>query len=67
MDIVIAGKKHIHYAKQISEIIASSAQVRGTSIARRTPTYIVKKIENKNAVIALYGDVFMATDNRITT
>ncbi|MEC8238482.1 MAG: GNAT family N-acetyltransferase [Bacteroidota bacterium] len=58
MDIVIAGKKHIHYAKEISELIASSAQVRGTGIARRTPAYIVKKIENKNAVIALDGDVF---------
>ncbi len=58
MDIVTTGKRHIHYAKQISELIASSAQVRGTGIARRTPAYIVKKIENKNAVIALDGDFF---------
>lgn len=58
MNIVIAGKSHIQYAKQISELIASSAQVRGTGIARRTPEYIVSKIENKNAVIALNGDVF---------
>ena len=58
MNIVIAGKSHIQYAKQISELIASSAQVRGTGIARRTPEYIVSKIENKNAVIALDGDVF---------
>ena len=58
MNIVIAGKSHIQYAKQISELIASSAQVRGTGIARRTPEYIVSKIENKNAIIALDGDVF---------
>ena len=58
MNIVIAGKSHIQYAKQISELIASSAQVRGTGIARRTPEYIVSKIENKNSVIALDGNVF---------
>jgi len=58
MEIVIANKSHIHYAKQISELISSSAQVRGTGIARRTPEYIVAKIENKNAVIAIDGDAF---------
>ena len=38
MEVVIANKSHIHYAKQISELISSSAQVRGTGIARRTPS-----------------------------
>ena len=52
------GEPPSKYAKQISELIASSAQVRGTGIARRTPEYIVSKIENKNAIIALDGDVF---------
>ena len=63
MNIVIAGKSHIQYAKQISELIASSAQVRGTGIARRTPEYIVSKIENKNAVIAL--DVIIKNSSKL--
>ncbi|MGB0260906.1 MAG: GNAT family N-acetyltransferase [Flavobacteriaceae bacterium] len=58
MEIVIANKSHVHYAKIISETIASSAQVRGTGIARRTPEYIAKKMENKNAIIALEGEAF---------
>ena len=51
MDIVIAGKKHIHYAKNI-RLIASSAQVRGTGSLVVRLIYC-QKIENKNAVIAL--------------
>ncbi len=58
MKIVIANRSHVQYAKQISETIASSAAVRGTGIARRTPEYIAKKMENGNAIIALDGDLF---------
>jgi GNAT superfamily N-acetyltransferase len=38
--------------------MAESAKVRGTGIAKRTPEYIRKKLENGNAVIALDGDSF---------
>jgi hypothetical protein len=58
MKVVIADKSHIKYAEIICETIAESAAVRGTGIARRTPEYITKKMENGNAVIALDGDTF---------
>tara|TARA_Y100001970_G_scaffold94907_1_gene119624 strand:- start:23640 stop:24176 length:537 start_codon:yes stop_codon:yes gene_type:complete len=59
LDILIASKKHIKYANIISETIESSAKARDTGIALRTPDYIVKKIENKNAIICLDGDKFV--------
>jgi len=58
MDIVIANKSHSKYAVIISDTITDSAKVRGTGIAKRTPDYILTKLENKNAVIALDGDKF---------
>ncbi|RIA10687.1 acetyltransferase (GNAT) family protein [Flavobacteriaceae bacterium MAR_2010_72] len=58
MEIVIANKSHSIYAEIICETIASAAQVRGTGIARRKPEYIITKMENGNAVIALDGDTF---------
>jgi len=58
MDIVIANKSHSKYANIISDTITDSAKIRGTGIAKRTPDYIIAKLENKNAVIALDGDVF---------
>ncbi|GGD53171.1 GNAT family N-acetyltransferase [Muriicola marianensis] len=58
MDIVIANESHIKYASVISETISESAKVRGTGIAKRTPEYIIKRLVNGNAVIALDGDRF---------
>ncbi|MDX1314531.1 MAG: GNAT family N-acetyltransferase [Eudoraea sp.] len=58
MKIVIANESHIKYAQIISDTITESAKVRGTGIARRTPEYIIKRLENGNAVIALDGDKF---------
>jgi hypothetical protein len=55
MKIVIASTEHIHLAKTISLCIDESAKDRGTGIARRTPEYIHKKMQNGNAVIALEG------------
>ena len=59
MKIVIADKSHSTYAEIICQTIAESAAVRGTGIARRTPEYIITKMENGNAVIALDGDKFV--------
>lgn len=56
MDITLADKNHIHFATAISQQIDSSAKVRGTGIARRTPEYIASKIENQQAIIAVDGD-----------
>jgi len=58
MEIVIASPKHIHFAKEISHCINESAKVRGTGIARRTPEYLIKKMNHKNAVIAIENDNF---------
>jgi len=58
MDIVIANKSHSKYATIICETIADSAKIRGTGIAKRTPEYIIAKLENKNAVIALDDNNF---------
>ena len=58
MHIIIADKSHSIYAQIICDTIAESANVRGTGIARRTPDYIITKMENGNAVIALDGKTF---------
>lgn len=58
MKIVIADKSHSIYAELICETIADAAKVRGTGIAKRKPEYIISKMENGNAVIALEGDKF---------
>ncbi|WP_422349185.1 GNAT family N-acetyltransferase [Flagellimonas sp.] len=53
MEIVIANESHFKYAQIISDTITESAKVRGTGIAQRSPEYIMKRLENGNAVIAL--------------
>ncbi|MEY8869591.1 GNAT family N-acetyltransferase [Meridianimaribacter flavus] len=58
MEIVIANKSHSVYAEIICETIAEAAKVRGTGIAKRKPEYIITKMENGNAVIALDGGKF---------
>ncbi|WP_411028925.1 GNAT family N-acetyltransferase [Spongiimicrobium sp. 3-5] len=58
MEIVIANEAHFKYAQIICDTIGESAKVRGTGIAKRTPEYILKKLENGNAVIALDGETF---------
>lgn len=59
MEIIIADKSHIIYADIICKTIADSANVRGTGIARRTPEYVIQRMENGNAVIALDGGMFV--------
>ncbi|WP_299520093.1 GNAT family N-acetyltransferase [Winogradskyella sp.] len=58
MKIVIADKSHTVYADIICKTIEEAAQVRGTGIAKRKPEYIISKMENGNAVIALEGNQF---------
>lgn len=59
MEIVIANTSHYKYAQIICDTIDESAKIRGTGIAKRTPEYIQKKLENGNAIIALDGDTFV--------
>ena len=58
MKIVIANKSHSIYADIICKTIEEAAQVRGTGIAKRKPEYVITKMENGNAVIALDEDKF---------
>ncbi|WP_310555976.1 GNAT family N-acetyltransferase [Flavobacterium sp.] len=60
MDITIkiANEKHSKYAQEICDTIESSALLRGTGIAKRTPEYIEKKMQNRDAIIALDCDKF---------
>ena len=58
MEIIIANKSHSMYAEIICETISDAAQVRGTGIAKRKPGYIITKMENGNAVIALDDNKF---------
>ncbi|HEX5552211.1 MAG TPA: GNAT family N-acetyltransferase [Chitinophagaceae bacterium] len=44
------------YATEITDEMASSAEKRGTGIARRSPEYVCKKMEEGKAVIALTPD-----------
>lgn len=58
MQIIVANESHFKYAQIISNTITESAKVRGTGIAQRTPEYILKRLENGNAIIALDNDKF---------
>jgi GNAT superfamily N-acetyltransferase len=58
MQIVIANKSHSIYAEIICKTIEEASKVRGTGIAKREPSYIITKMENGNAVIALDNEKF---------
>ena len=53
VQIISASEEHLNYAQEICDLIADSAKVRGTGIAKRKPEYIQKKINEGKAVIAL--------------
>lgn len=56
VQITIASAKHCTYAEEICTMIEIAARQRGTGIAKRDPEYIMKKLRNGNAVIALDGN-----------
>ena len=58
MEIIVANESHFKYAQVISDTISDSAKVRGTGIAQRSPEYIIQRLQNGNAVIALDGENF---------
>jgi hypothetical protein len=53
-DILIATPEHQSYAQEICDEMESSAKARGTGIAKRSPDYIIKKMLEGKAVIALH-------------
>ena len=54
--IHLANETHAVYAEQISTEMQSSAKVRGTGIAKRTPEYIMQKMAEGKAVIAFTNE-----------
>lgn len=53
IDILVANVNHSKYATIIVEMIEDAAKKRGTGIAKRQPEYIIKKMEEGKAIIAL--------------
>jgi len=51
--VFVASEEHYKYADEICEVIETSAKARGTGIAKRTPEYIMQKMKEGKAVIAL--------------
>jgi len=51
--VTVADKSHAKYAQEIVDEIYISSQERKTGIAKRTPEYIIEKMEAGKAVIAL--------------
>ncbi len=56
IDVIYATKEHTKYAELVCQLIYESALKRGTGIAKRTPEYITRKINDGKAVVALDGD-----------
>ncbi len=56
ISILVASQQHVHHADAICQLLAQSAQERGTGIAKRSVSYVTKKITNGHAVIALDED-----------
>ncbi|MBC7757968.1 MAG: GNAT family N-acetyltransferase [Phormidesmis sp. FL-bin-119] len=54
--VIKATEHHISFAEQICNEMSESAKARGTGIARRTPDYIIHKMLEDKAVIALHED-----------
>jgi hypothetical protein len=57
-DIIVrlATSDDKHYAETITTEMEESAKARGTGIAKRSPDYIVRKMEEGKAVIAVFKD-----------
>ena len=56
--VLVAGPEHEVYVDTILQTIAEAAKVRGTGIAKRTHEYVLNKMREAKAVIALDGDRF---------
>ena len=54
--IQVATERHATYVAEICQVIAESARIRGTGIAKREPAYILSKMKDGKAIIALDGD-----------
>jgi len=58
VSINIAQEEHYKFAQEICDTMEISALLRGTGIAKRSPEYIQKKMQNHDAIIALENGKF---------
>lgn len=58
VSINIAQEEHYKFAQEICDTMEASAILRGTGIAKRSPEYIQKKMQNHDAIIALENGKF---------
>jgi N-acetylglutamate synthase-like GNAT family acetyltransferase len=58
IEVVVADESHEKYVDTILETISEAAKVRGTGIAKRTHEYLLNKMREAKAVIALDGETF---------
>lgn len=58
VSISIAQEEHYKFAQEICDTMEASALLRGTGIAKRSPEYIQKKMQNHDAIIALENGKF---------
>lgn len=56
--VLVADTEHEKYIETILSTIEDAAKVRGTGIAKRTPDYLITKMREAKAVIALEGETF---------
>ena len=56
--VEIASEKHVKYVDEINDAIDVASKQRGTGIARRSNEYLISKISEGKAIIALDGDIF---------
>ena len=56
--VLVASAEHEFYVDTILQTIADAAKVRGTGIARRTHEYLLNKMREVKAVLALDGERF---------
>ncbi len=57
-NIFVATEEHLEYVDVVLNAIAEAAKVRGTGIAKRSPEYLQKKMEERKAILALHDGEF---------
>jgi len=58
VEILVANESHLDYVDIILQTIENAAKARGTGIAKRSPEYIHKKMDEGKAIIAFVNGEF---------
>ncbi|MFA5534501.1 MAG: GNAT family N-acetyltransferase, partial [Mariniphaga sp.] len=56
--VEVASEKHIKYVQEINDAIDLASKQRGTGIARRSDEYLMAKMNEGKAIVALEGEQF---------